>query len=418
MQVSDLNRRYKVFVPLLVLLGVVIRIAIAISFKHGDGDPYAWQRVANALEHRQNFYLMGWLGCPVWAILCGCFLLIQKTLGLSGIASFHVIVTCFLTIVDLAFSWVLYRTFGLAAGLLYFLAPTVMVVTGFQTQPETFALFLGFLAFLYLRKEAIQPNRENQVCATLLLALSLLIKADLIFFPFWLLFWSALGSLKKRIFICFIPICLLVLSFIPFVHDPQVFVVLKHNVSEHTAAFPGVVYALMDLVAPRNLWEQLFQWVPILNGIKFIWFCLMMGTGILVARKSPENMFFYFVIAMIAFTPCMWAYHLAIATSACAIFNRRWSFLLFLFFGGLLEIGRLPLSTFPVHDLSGQWYLGFFTLSQQRAPGFSPLLDLLWFNNNFRAQLLLLVILFKDLLFSNRKASESTVACNLEHVSS
>lgn len=182
---------------IVALASLVAKVLLATCGHNYDLDSY--RIVASLVLQGKSFYAntSRFNYGPLWAYMLAGFQQLSNSLPAMGGESFHVVVASFLGITDVALAAVLAVSYRYGAGIFFLCCPATILLTGYHSQFENFALLAGLAAWLQIRDGFTTAPRL--VLAALLLGLSLVIKHVLFLFPLWVLFWPKLGSGWKRV---------------------------------------------------------------------------------------------------------------------------------------------------------------------------------------------------------------------------
>jgi hypothetical protein len=151
-----------------------------------------------------------------------------------------------------------------------------------------------------------------------LLGLSLVIKHIFFLFPLWLLFWSKLGSLRKRLAYVTVACGLFALSFLPWATDPSSRLGIYQHVFLYRSRF---YYSWLHLLAASPHFWMVSPAET--HHLTLIWMALLVAAGFKVGRGASE-LFPLYLLAMFACSPAVNDYYFALPMLACAIFYPSW----------------------------------------------------------------------------------------------
>jgi hypothetical protein len=123
-------------------------------------------------------------------------------------------VAVLLSAVDLCLLFLLARRFGIEAGILFWLNPIAIIITGFHGQFDNLAVLLALVAAQMIGP-ASPPSIRRQIGGLLILGGSLIVKHVFFFFPVWLAFQQP-SRLRKSLCLI-IPTTIFIASFVPYV---------------------------------------------------------------------------------------------------------------------------------------------------------------------------------------------------------
>ena len=327
---------------LALAIGVALRLAAATAGHNWDMQ--TWEVVGNLVNQGGNIYAdTGRYNYgPVWAYVLGGLKKIEFGVGLRTIRAYHVIIAAFLTWVDLLLAWSLARWFDRRSGLLVFLNPIAILLTGYHSQFEALAVLFALWSWVVLRGRATaaRPGWGALLGAAALMGLSLATKHVFIFFPLWVLWDRGAGSWTKRLAYCAVAYATFLLAFAPYLADPAAKAGIVANVV-HYGSFSEEAFfpRLLALFVPPARLDGMLGWVPIFPGSRALWPCLTVALGWYVARRSADDLFFVYLVALLVLAPALSIQQLAIPVAACAYFWRRWELALFTLSATCLLLG-------------------------------------------------------------------------------
>jgi len=269
-------------------------------------DIESWKIAADIMLHGGNVY--GETGRynygPIWFNILH---LLDSIPGTSpgNFLAFRWKVATFLSAVDIGIFLILLRQNNLIIAALFFLSPISIVITGYHSQMDNFAILLGMLAIFLLefrRKISFWP-------ALLLLGLSLSTKHILFFFPLWMAFKEKRWS--HKLLILFVPYLIFVSLFIPF----------------WELGYKGILdnvlfYRSMNNAPFWNIFlpELVLQYIPPI----LFFFGILFLLGLAWRKKTNFETYYLYLIAVVVFSSAIANQYLAIPTSAIAT---QWNWL-------------------------------------------------------------------------------------------
>lgn len=289
---------------LLLFAGVVARLILASFGYTYDMESYAL--VGDLVTHGQNVYAhtSRYNYGPAWMYLVGALYKLSLLFPYS-IAVFRFGITLFLSIVDIGIFLVLRRQWGVAAGLIYFLNPLTIILTGYNSHFDNAALLVGMIAVALYAKGEKEKTNSGAIAAFLILGVSLVIKHVFLIFPLWIFIREK--TWKRRMLALVIPYGLFLLSFVPFLKDGA----------------NGILNNVFLYVSFKNapLWNVL-----ILNGFpriftEFTFFAASMTAGAIAFRKKKiwESLLYYLAM-LIIFSPAIADQYFTLVLPVIAVF--------------------------------------------------------------------------------------------------
>lgn len=198
---------------LVVFVGLLLRLLVAFRGHNFDFDSFVI--VVKNLDQGLNVYASTtrYNYGPVWFILLRFLYIIAG----RDLMIFRFVLTTFLSLVDVSIFYVLLKRFGTRAACLFFLNPVSILITGYHSQFDNLAIFLGMLSVLLFGNHFEQPVRGKKFLALLVLGISLMTKHLLFVFPLWLAIKQK--GFFQKLLVALIPVLIFLLSFIPFLRE-------------------------------------------------------------------------------------------------------------------------------------------------------------------------------------------------------
>jgi len=287
-------------IALVLLLGLAARLGAA-SFGH-NYDVESYFVVAKIMAAGGNVYAetTRYNYGPVWfLILHGLDLLAQHNETIL-----RWLVAGFLSLADVGLFVLIYRQAGPLLGALFFLNPVSILITGFHSQFDNFALGIGLLGVLQLGHEPERPLGRREFGGLLLLGLSLATKHILFVFPLWLAV-KRRGWLTK-ILIIGVPVAVFLASFLPWWAGSHGGIV--HNVFLYRSAGHGVFPTLL-----------LPELAHVLMSSQGWWLLLLLVFAFVCRAKSNFHSFLIYTGVLVAASPAYANQYLAIPAALAVV---------------------------------------------------------------------------------------------------
>ena len=315
---NSINERKKLFwfFILFSFIGFLLRIWVS-QFGYNQ-DFSSWQNNLSLYLQNKSVYEFGnYIYSPVFlyvlSILDSISIpLLENSSFVKNIPGsiFRIKIIIFLSFLDFFIFFTLYKKYSLKIGLLFFLNPICIIITGHHNQFNNFGILFGFLAVLLYQRDS---TNFKFVFPLIIMGFSLAAKHILIFFPFWWAFKEK--DLIKKFFILFIPYSIFILSFWQFLPGDSDHVVnnvlygWRHSTGPFWGMFaPKIIHMYFDL-------QTLFS-------------LILIGLGFLLVNKSLKESFFLYLMAVVIFSSMMYTQYLVIPVLALAIYW-NWKFLIF-----------------------------------------------------------------------------------------
>jgi len=282
-------------------IGLTARISIALLGHNGDFD--FWIRHAEVLRSGGNLYLGGesYGYGPIWMIVLRTADVVQSFFP-ENRQIFRLVIIIVLSGADFFIARLIARDFSFIAGIVFFLNPVSIIISGYHNQFDNLALSFGLFATLKIaRGTESTPNYNNRkfFIGLLLLGLSLSTKQILILFPVFLLF--QLQGTRQRFLAIAVPYLVFALSFLPWMTSPERIETLIREVfaprgrSGLLLTLIGADYA--GVISDSNLGEVARS----ISTVLFIFVMILFGW---IMRKRPliHSLIIYLVL-MVAVSP-------------------------------------------------------------------------------------------------------------------
>ena len=216
----------------------------------------------------------------------------------------------FLSLIDFFIFFLLFKKYSLKIGLLFFLNPICIIITGHHNQFSNFAILFGFLSILLYEKD---KSNFKFFIPLIIMGISLSIKHILIFFPLWWAFKEK--KLIKKFMILLIPYFIFILSFLPFLLTELDHIVFK--LTSSGMRFDGPFWGMFG---PKII-HMYFD-------IQTLFSIILIGLGFLLVKKDLKERFYLYLMAVVAFSSMMYTQYLVIPLIALAIFW-NWKYLIY-----------------------------------------------------------------------------------------
>ena len=313
---ANFERWKKTTFVLVGLASLVLKLVLATRGHNFDLDSYGI--VASLVLHGRSVYANTprFNYGPLWAFILAGLKQISTFLPPLRGEAFHVTVAAFLGITDIALAAVLSTKFRYGAGVFLLSCPASIFLTGRHTQFENFTLLAGLLSWILIRDGS--PTTRRIVGAAALQGLSLVIKHVLFLFPLWVLFWTKLGSWRRRAAYVVIAYGIFCLSFLPWMFDAPSRTGIVRNVFLYRSEFTYSISRLLSSISFLALLPKSESAI-----LTLAWIVIVMVAGVIVARRNVD-LFPMYLLAMFTFSPALRDQYLAIALLAGAILCTSW----------------------------------------------------------------------------------------------
>jgi hypothetical protein len=322
------------FIFLIFILGFGLRLFI--SFRGYNFDVESYWIVGDLVNSGKNVYAntVRYNYGPIWFIILGLFYKVNNLFE-GDIKTFHLIIAFFLSIVDIIFAYILVKKFNLLAGILFLFNPISIIITGFHSQFDNFAILAGFIAILLLSKSTTKVSDnllKTDLYVGLLLGLSITIKHILILLPIWLAIKEK--NLIRKCFYALFPILIFFLSFAPFLGKGG-YAGIMQNVFGYDSFLnaPFLFGTFPESIV--KIWQSYFNLEKFLKPL-FLVFIIVLG--FIFRKKNALDTFLLYLISFLVFSPSVANQYLAIVVVPISIwpnfFYTVYTFLSFIFLSG------------------------------------------------------------------------------------
>ena len=317
---SQKNVRARIF-WLCIFAGVIVRFVLMRLGQNFDFESYCI--VGRLASEGRNVYAetTRYNYGPVWFTLLGMFWRLSSFF-LHNIAVFRVMIVGMLTLADFLIARTISHKAGNFWGLVFFLNPVSLIITGYHNQFDNIAVLAGIYAVLFLEKTSCEHDiKFGDICGIILLSLSLVIKHILWAFPLWILLSRKIDT-RKKVFYAFIPPVIFLMSFAPYWSGGYSGIV--RNVFLYKS-FNNYPFFGLTMLNHFGLYLPLQQYIclPIFG-------LLMLGCAYLFRCENIADSFMLYTMALVAFSSAIANQYLAIPCMAVVLIMRRKSVAYFL----------------------------------------------------------------------------------------
>ena len=236
---------------------------------------------------------------------------------------FRIYIVSILTLTDAGIAYWIKRKCNLNLGLLFFLNPVSVIITGYHNQFDNIAVFLALIAVEFVDEDS-RDVTKNDVISIFFLSLSLMTKHILFIFFGWIFLQQNKGhSILKRFAYTFIPPAIFLLSFIPFCIGNR-------------AALDGIIKNVFMYRSYNNypLLRVILEMMSIPNNMYFyIYVAIMIVIGLLLRKQKLSDLMILYLASMVAFSSAISNQYLVIPVVALVACRKKVFFLLYEIFG-------------------------------------------------------------------------------------
>lgn len=256
----------RILVSVLVLLGLIARVWVATM--GGNYDLESYGIVAEIMENGGNVYgeTYRYNYGPLWFYLLSLINEISKL----QLVSFEMGISLLLTAGDMIIFWWLFKHFNLLTGMIFWLNPISIIISGYHRQFDNLAIAVGMIGVWLYQHPRVKSLDVRVITSGLIIGVSLVLKHVLFVFPVFMAMRAQ--KLIYRVVWVLLPASVFSFSFIPYLDS---YPGIKANVFEYDSWNNGVLY-------------QYFPWVSSLMDIRLAMMMLLVVMGYLV-RKLPAH---------------------------------------------------------------------------------------------------------------------------------
>lgn len=264
---------------------------------------------------------------PLFFLIQGLCYMLAKILATDMLLTYRVLLVLVFTLADLGIMYYIVCRKSIGLGILYFLNPASIIITGYHNQFDNIAILLILLSTFFYNKEARITKKD--IWFVLFVALSLTMKHVLFLLPVWLFLNPAL-CWKKRLFYSVTPVMIFGMSFLPFMSSIEAIKGIIYNVFLYRSWLHGAIWEYLGL--PLNLFFPLFL-------------LSMLLVGILARKKDYEIQVMLYLMGQVAFSSAAAPQYIVIPlVSVFFLDNRFWKYAYVIVAGLYLFIGEFAIA--------------------------------------------------------------------------
>ena len=301
---------------LFVFVGFFLRVWIC---QFGSNMDFAsWQANLDLFKEGKSIYEFGnytyatpWI-YTLYILDTLSFPALENTKFVQNIPGefYRIKIVIFLSFIDFLIFLLLFKNYSLKIGLLFFLNPISIIITGHHNQFSQYAILFGFLSILLYENKNIN---KRIFISSLLLGISLAVKHILIFFPLWWAFKEK--KIINKIIVIVVPYSIFILSFFPFLINE--FQYVYENVLLNWKREDGPFWGMFG---PKI--------IHMYFSLQTLFSLLLVILGFLFVDKKLKESFYFYLMAVVIFSSMMYTQYLVIPLIALAVYW-NWKFLLY-----------------------------------------------------------------------------------------
>ena len=303
-----------------IFLGVIMRFVLMSLGHNFDFDSYCI--VGELASQGKNIYASTtrYNYSFIWFSVLGIFWKISLCFT-DNIQAFRILIVSTLTISDFLIALIISRKAGNFWGIIFFLNPISLIITGYHNQFDNIAVLLGAYGIICI-SQSLNDSRitAQDIAGIILLSLSLITKHILWAFPLWILFNQKISARKKILF-AFVPPLIFLLSFAPYWHEGWHGIISNVFLYRSFNNFPLIALSVLNYFGIHLLFQ---------NQICLPLFGLLIGIcGYIFRHEKIFNLFLIYTIAQVCFASGMASQYFVIPCMAVILLFRRKSALYF-----------------------------------------------------------------------------------------
>ena len=283
---------------LAVTIGTLARVAVASLGHNGDFD--FWLRHAEVVRNGGNLYEGGesYGYGPVWMYLLRFADLVQSIFP-ENRKIFRLVIILILTFADFLIAVVIARKFSQFAGLLFFLNPVSIIITGYHNQFDNIAIGTGLCAIIVLTIHREIATKKTFWVGLVLMGFSIAIKQVLIFFPIWLFLRP--GAFKTKFYQLVTPYLIFCAGFIPWATSFERIQVLVGEIFPRRGR-SGLLLTLLGAEYDGTIRGTNFDDLAH-RAVSVIFILLVIFIGWLMRQRQLLDSLIVYLLVIVAFAP-------------------------------------------------------------------------------------------------------------------
>ena len=294
--------------------GIVIRFVLMSLGHNFDFESYCI--VGELASAGKNIYANTprYNYAPLWFIMLGLFWKAASYFT-HNIFIFRCLIVGTLTLGDFFITKLISKNVGNFWGIIFFLNPISLIITGYHNQFDNLAVLIGISAVLCIEKSCTEQDiKPEDFHGTVLLSLSLITKHIMWAFPLWILFNKNINT-RKKILYAFVPPLLFLMSFVPYWSEGSSGIIHRVFMYGSFNNFPISAVRIMNHFGIS---------IPLEKYIYPPAFGLLMLLGAYIFRHEKiYHSFLLYTVALVCFSSAIANQYLAIPCMAVTLLCRR-----------------------------------------------------------------------------------------------
>lgn len=282
-----------------IAIGTLARVLIAERGHNGDFQSWIWcvtvMRDGVSVYSGSANYGFG----PIWMFVLK-FADMAQGIFPDNRQVFRLVIILILTAFDLAIAILIAKKFSRLAGLLFFINPVSIIISGFHNQFDNFAIFISLSGILLLDSIKLDEKKKSWWLGLALIGLSLAVKHILLFFPIWLFFRA--GTFRQRISRMIFPYSVYLVCFIPWLTSiNQIKIIVEENYFKKG----GELAALLTLFGTDAEWRisGFIDGELVRKIVYVIWLTGVLVFGWIMRNRSLVHSLLIYLVVMVGLAP-------------------------------------------------------------------------------------------------------------------
>lgn len=358
-------------IVLVIVLGLFFRLLLAKGSYNFDVAQFiqTGQVARTSLDIYANSQYYNY--SPLWFLILG---LLDRFYVVFPLASFSFIERAFISLIDIATFFLLYRIamqrrlLSLKTAALFFLNPITIIISGHHGQFDNIAIFFLLLAVYFAGKNKIKNKMKGKIIWSLL-TVGLIVKHII---AFQVLFFFVLFAKKKIVAISLFGLSIVVflLTLLPFVPASGGQIINRVFLYGGVEGLYGMTYFLGNIFSGSIFaGPGLYQVYKIIFLIGYLLFVM------LIRPKDIARGILLSILFFLTFTSGIGAQYFMLPIAFGVLFPTRWFYLytlaVTLFFLG--SVDELNIYTFKVFEWNTVWLFTIFWFISELAASIEPL---------------------------------------------
>ena len=192
------------------------------------------------------------------------------------------------------------KKFSLVAGLLFFVNPISVIITGYHNQFDNLAVLVGIGAILVISGAEFENRQKKLWFGLALIGLSLAVKQVLLFYPIWLFFRA--GTLRQRLTRMAVPYLIYLACFAPWATSIERIKIIVEEIFLQRRGRSGILLNLAGADYAGTIHGATYS--DLARQIIFAaWIIGVFAFGWIMRNRSIIHSLVVYLVVMLAFAP-------------------------------------------------------------------------------------------------------------------